>query len=139
MASLLEKVRTLVAADVNRAVDRGLGATSDEAMYRHQIRELQSLQEQLTQQMVNLRAEITEMRRRSDAQQALVAQQDTEVDRLLRENLQDEALAGQERLNTTRLTASQLADSVERLEGEYSQLADAKSQLDARMVVATRS
>jgi hypothetical protein len=139
MASLLEKVRTLVAADLNRAVDRGLSSTSDEAMYRHQVRELQSLQEQLTQQMVNLRADITEMRRRSDAQQGLVVQQDLEVDSLLRENLQEEALAAQERLNLSRATAGQLAESVERLEAEYAQLAEAKGQLDARINTVTRT
>lgn len=139
MASLLEKVRLLVATDLNRVVDRGLSATSDEAMYRHHVRELQNFQEQLTQQMVNLSAEITEMRRRSEAQQALVVQQDLEVDQLLRENLQEEALAAQERLNLSRATAGQLAESVERLESEYAQLSEAKSQLDARINVVARS
>lgn len=139
MASLLEKVRLLVATDLNRVVDRGLSATNDEAMYRHHVRELQNFQEQLTQQMVNLSAEITEMRRRSEAQQALVVQQDLEVDQLLRENLQEEALAAQERLNLSRATAGQLAESVERLESEYAQLSDAKSQLDARINVVARS
>lgn len=139
MASLLEKVRILIASETNRVVDRGLTATGDEAMYRHQVRELQSLQEQLTQQMVSLRAEITEMRRRSDAQNALVAQQDAEVDSLLQSNLQEEALAAQERLNLSRATAGQLVESVERLEAEYAQLAEAKSQLDARINTAIRS
>lgn len=139
MATLLEKVRTLVASETNRLVDRGLASTQDEAMYRHQVRQLQSLQEQLTQQMVNLRAEITEMRRRSEAQTALVAQQDLEVDGLLQSGLQDDALAAQERLNLSRATAGQLSESVERLEAEYAQLADAKSQLDARITAAIRS
>lgn len=139
MASLLEKVRILIASETNRMVDRGLASTGDEAMYRHQVRELQSLQEQLTQQMVSLRAEITEMRRRSDAQNALVAQQDAEVDSLLQSSLQEEALAAQERLNLSRATAGQLAESVERLEAEYAQLAEAKSQLDARINTVIRS
>ena len=67
-------------------------------MYQHHIRELQTLQEQLGNQLVSLRAELNQMRKRSEEQQALVAQQDAEVDKLLQLGLQDEALAAQDRL-----------------------------------------
>ena len=66
MASLLDKIQTLVSADLNRLLDRGLSGTSQEAMVQHHIRELQTLQEQLSNQVVSLTAELAGMRRRSD-------------------------------------------------------------------------
>ena len=139
MASLLDKIQTLVSADINRLVDRGLGATNQEAMYRHHVRELQTMQEQLNSQMISLRAEITQMHRRSEEQQALATQQDAEVDRLLQAGLQEDALAAQDRLNQSRLNAGMAAERVERLESEYAQLAEAKAQLDTRIDTLVRS
>jgi hypothetical protein len=57
------------------------------------------------------------------------------VDRLLQAGLQQDALAAQERLNQNRLVAGRSAENVERLEAEYAQLAETKSQLDARIMV----
>lgn len=138
MASFLDKVQTLVKADLNRMVDRAL-TSNEPAVFQHHIRDLQTMQEQLEHQMVNLRAEITEMRRRSDEQQALVVQQDLEVDAFLRENQQDEALAAQERLNQSRLNAAKQSERLERMEAEYAQLTDTKTQLDARIEALVRS
>jgi len=89
--------------------------------------------------MVSLRAEITQMQRRSEEQQALVAQQDAEVDQLLQLGLQEDALAAQDRLNQSRLNAGMTAERVERLESEYAQLAETKAQLDARIDSLVRS
>jgi hypothetical protein len=102
-------------------------------MYQHHIRELQTLQEQLGSQLMSLRAEINQMRKRSEEAQALVAQQDVEVDQLLREGLQEDALAAQDRLNRSRMQAATGLERVERLEAEYTQMAEAKAQLDARI------
>ena len=138
MASLLSKIQTLISADLNRLVDRSLDA-NDPAIFQQHIRELQKMQGQLTDQMVALRAQITAMRRKSDEQQALVVKQDLEVDQLLQTGLQADALAAQERLNQNRLVAGRAAEKVERLEEEYSKLAETKSQLDARILVLRQS
>ncbi len=139
MASLLEKVRVLVSADMNRLVDRGLGGTSQEALYQHHVRELQTLQEQLAGQLVSLRAELNQMQKRSAEQQALVAKQDAEVDQLLQAGLQDDALAAQDRLNQSRTAAADAAGRVERLEAEYKEMADTKAQLDLRIDTLVRN
>ena len=139
MASLLEKVRVMVSADLNRLVDRGLGGTSQEALYQHHIRELQTLQEQLGGQLVSLRAELNQMRKRSEEQQALVAKQDSEVDQLLQGGLQEDALAAQDRLNQSRAAAADAAARVERLEAEYKEMADTKAQLDLRIDTLVRN
>jgi phage shock protein A len=55
------------------------------------------------------------------------------VDQLVQAGLHDDALAAQERLNQTRLTAAHLTAQVEKLEAEYSQLVEVRSQLDARV------
>jgi phage shock protein A len=133
MASLIEKIQTLVSADLNRLLDRGISSTNQEAMYQHHIRELQTLQEQLGGQLVSLRAELNQMKKRSEEQQALVARQDAEVDQLLQAGLQDEALAAQDRLNANRLQAATAAERVERLEAEYAQMEEAKKALDVRV------
>lgn len=138
MPSLLDKIQTLVRADLNRLVDRAL-STNEEAVFQHHIRELQEVQEKLAGQLASVRAEIVEMRRRSDEQQALVVQQDLEVDKLLQENLHDEALAAQERLNQSRLAAGRLAEKTDSLEAEYAKLVEVKAQLDARVETLVRS
>lgn len=118
MASLIEKIQILLSADLNRVVDRAL-QSNESAVFQHHIRELQSLQAELASQLAALQAEVTEMRRRSDEQQALVVKQDQEVDSLLRMGLQEDALAAQDRLNQARSTAAQLTGQVDRLEARY--------------------
>lgn len=138
MASLLEKINTLVSADLNRLVDGALHS-NEPAIFQQHIRELQVMQEQLTAQLLDLRAQITAMRRRADAKQAVVVQQDAEVDQLLQAGLQEDALAAQERLNQSRLAAGRAAEKVDRLEGEYARLAETKAQLDARIMALRES
>jgi phage shock protein A len=132
MASLMEKVQVLISADLNRLVDRAL-QSNEPAVFQHHIRELQSMQEQLSDQLAGLRADLAQMRRRSDEQQTLAVQQDGQVDELLRAGLQEDALAAQDRLNQARLTAAKLTEQVERLEAQYGELNDTKARLDARV------
>jgi len=131
MTSLLDKIQTLVSADLNRLVDRALQA-NEAAVFQHHIRELQTLQEQLADQLAEVRGEITQLRQRSDEMQALVIRQDQEVDQLLQAGLHEEALAAQDRLNQSRLAAGRLTEQVDRLEAQYAQMVAAKAQLDAR-------
>jgi len=138
MASLLEKIQTLVSADLNRLVDRAL-QSNEAAVFQQHIRELQTLQEQLSDQLARLRAEITQMHRRSDEQQALVVKQDQEVDQLLQAGLHEDALAAQDRLNQTRLAAARLTEQVDRLEAEYAQMVEAQAQLEARVTALQQS
>ncbi len=132
MASLVEKVQTLVSADLNRLVDRAL-ESNEPAVFQHHVRELQELQKQLDDQVVSVRAELAELRRRSDEQQALVAKQDAEVDQLLQAGLQDDALAAQDRLNQNRLTAARLTERLNTLEARYAEMVDAQAGINARM------
>lgn len=132
MASLLEKVQVLIAADLNRLVNRAL-QTNEPAVFQHHIRELQDLQEQLSDQLAGLAADVAELRRRSDEQQALVVKQDQEVDQLLQAGLQEDALAAQDRLNQARSAAAKLTEKVDGLEAQYTELAETKARLDARV------
>ena len=138
MASLLEKIQTLVAADLNRLVDRAL-QSNEPAVFQHHIRDLQSLQEQLSGQLVALRGELTRLHRRNDEQQVLVVKQDLEVDQLLQEGLHEDALSAQERLNQARLAAVRLTEQVDRLEAQYGQMIAAEAQLAARVTTLQNS
>ena len=109
MASLLEKVQTLLSADLNRMMDRALGS-NEPALFQQQIRELQKTQEQVNDHLVSARVELDRLRKRSQDQQALVVKQDGEVDQLLQAGLHEEALAAQDRVNSSRLVAAQLAE-----------------------------
>ena len=132
MASLLQKIRVMVSADLNRLVDRALGS-NETAVFQHHVRQLQSLQEQLVGQLAQVRAELTQLRRRSDEQQALLVKQDQEVDALLTAGLQEDALAAQDRLNQTRLKAAHLTSQVEKLDEQYAQMIEAQAQINARV------
>jgi phage shock protein A len=138
MTSLIEKVQTLVSADLNRAVDRAL-QSNEPALYQHNIRELQRTQEQVTDQLLNVQVELSRLRKRSDEQLAVVAKQDAEVDQLLQAGLHEDALAAQERVNNSRLVAAQLTEQVEKLDAEYARIAAAKAQLDARLAAVIQS
>lgn len=138
MASLLDKVRTLVSADLNRLADRAL-RSNEAAVFQHHVRKLQSLQEELTGQLAGVRAEITRLRRRADEQQALLVKQDQEVDALLQAGLQEDALAAQDRLNQTRGTVAHLTSQVEKMEAEYAQMVEAQAQLKARVAALAQS
>ncbi len=138
MASLLEKVQILLSADLNRLVDRAL-QSNETAVFQGHIRELQGMQEQLDAQLLSLQADLAGMRRRNEEQQAIVVQQDQEVDSLLRMGLQEDALAAQDRLNQSRTLAANLTAQLERLESQYRELADTKARLDARIAALVHS
>jgi phage shock protein A len=138
MASLLEKVQTLISADLNRLVDRAL-ESNEPAVFQHQLREMQNLQEQLNDQLISVRAELTELRRGSDAQQALVVKQDAEVDGLLQAGLQEDALAAQDRLNQNRLAAARLTEQLSGLEARYAEMVEAQAGIHARVATLQQS
>ncbi len=138
MASLLEKVQTLISADLNRLVDRAL-ESNEPAVFQHRLRELQALQEQLSEQLVSVRAELTELRRRGDEQQALVVKQDAEVDQLLQAGLQEDALAAQDRLNQSRLVAAKATEQLDRLEAQYAEMVEAQAGINARVATLQQS
>jgi phage shock protein A len=138
MASLLEKIQMLVSVDLDRFVERAL-QSNEPAVFQHHIRELQDMQEQLGDQLAGLKADLDQMRRRNDDQQAILVNQDREVDELLRLGLHEDALAAQERLNQTRLVAARLVEKLERLEADYDQLAEAKARIDARILALQQS
>jgi phage shock protein A len=138
MASLLEKVQILISADLNRLVDRALDS-NEPAVFQHHIREMQELQQQLNDQLVSVRAELTELRRRSDEQQALVVKQDAEVDQLLQADLQEDALAAQDRLNQNRLTAARMTEQLDGLEARYAEMVEAQAGINARVTTLQQS
>jgi phage shock protein A len=138
MASFLEKVQTLVSADLNRWTDRAL-RSNEPAVFQRQIRELQKTQEQVNDQLISARVELDKLRKRSEEQQALVVKQDAEVDQLLQAGLHEDAIAAQDRVNNSRTVAAQLSEQVEKLETEYASMVEAKAQLDARVAIMIQS
>ena len=133
MASLLEKVQVLISADLNRLVDRAL-QSNEPAVFQHHIREMQSLQEQLGDQLAGVkrgcRADAAAQRRGSKPWSCSKTRTSTAC---CSAGLQEEALAAQDRLNQARLTAAKLTEQVERLEAQYAELAEGKARLDARV------
>ncbi|MCX6028422.1 MAG: hypothetical protein NT169_03840 [Chloroflexi bacterium] len=61
------------------------------------------------------------------------------MDALLQGGLQEDALAAQDRLNRTREAAGSLASRLDKLEAQYSQMVEAKAQLDARVATLQQS
>jgi phage shock protein A len=138
MAPLLEKVQTLISADLNRLVDRAL-ESNEPAVFQHHMREMENLQEQLNDQLVSVRAELSELRRRSDEEQALVVKQDAEVDQLLQAGLQEDAIAAQDRLNQSRLVAARLTEQLDGLEARYAEMVEAQAGINARVTTLQQS
>ena len=137
MASLLDKVKPLISADLNRWTDRAL-RSNEPALLQHQIRELQKTQEQVNDRLMTRGSSSTSCASAARSSKRLWSSRTPEVDQLLQAGLHEDAIAAQDHVNTSRMAAGQLSEQVERLETEYASMVEAKAQL-ARIAIMIQS
>lgn len=133
MASLLEKVDTLIRANLHALVDRALQANSL-AVVDQYIRQIEENLEDLEDAAATVGGQVKTLRRKVDDYEEKAAELDRKVDLLLTEGREDLALAAQSRLNSTRRLLQSYREQLERQQTEYQKLLDARLKLEARLV-----
>lgn len=132
MASLLEKVQTLVAANLHALVDQALKANSMTVLDQY-IRQVQDNLEDLEDAAATIGGEVKTLKRKFDEFSAKAAELDRNIDLMLKEGKEELAVAAQSKLNSTTRLAETYKAQYERQQVEYAKLLDAKLKLEAKL------
>lgn len=132
MATLLEKVSTLISANLHALVDQAL-KTNSLAVIDQYIRQVEEQLESLGDAAATVGAEIKSIRRKLDEQQQKADELDRAADAFLMEGNDVAATATQSRLNSTQRLVETYSAQITVQEAEYQKLLDAKVKLEARL------
>ncbi len=132
MASLLDKINTLISANLHAMVDKALQSNSVAVMDEY-IRQAEDNLDKLEDATATVGGEVKTLKRKSDEYSAQAAQLDRQIDELLKQNREDLAAAAQAKYNTTQRLAEQYQQQYERQQAEYKTLLDAKLKLEAKL------
>jgi len=132
MASLLEKVGTLISANLHALVDAALKANSVAVMDEY-IRQAENNLEALEDAAATIGGEVKTLKRKADEYAEQTARLDRDIDTLLTQKRDDLATAAQAKLNTSQRLADQYKQQLERQQAEYQNLMDARLKLEAKL------
>jgi phage shock protein A len=132
MASLLEKVSTLISANLHALVDQALKANSM-AVIDQYIRQVEDHLEDLEDAAATIGGEIKSIKRKLDEHTEKAAELDKAIDAFLVKGDEEAAAATQSRYNSTQRLIDTYKEQSEKLEEEYQKLLDAKVKLEARL------
>jgi phage shock protein A len=132
MATLLEKVSTLISANLHSLVDQAL-KTNSMAVVDQYIRQVEDQLENLADAAATVGGEIKSIKRKLDEHEDKAVQLDKAVDAFLVEGNEAAAMATQSRLNSTNQLVQTYKDQSVRMDEEYKKLLDAKVKLEARL------
>ncbi len=132
MASLLDKVQTLISANLHWMVDQALKQNSI-AVIEQYIREVEHNLEDLTQATATVGANVKTLKRKHDEAQAAADQLDQNIDVFLKEGRDDLAMAAQSKLNSTQRLVDTYGQQLEQMQRVYQSLLDARLKLEAKL------
>jgi phage shock protein A len=132
MASLLDKVATLIKANLHYLVDQALKQNSL-AVIDQYIREVENNLEKLEDAAATVGGQVKTLKRKFDEFQVKAEELDRNIDILLQEGREELAVAAQSKLNSTQRLADNYGEQHERQKAEYEKLLDAKLKLEAKL------
>lgn len=132
MASLLEKVRTLISANMHALVDTALKSNSVAVMDEY-IRQVENNLEALEDAAATVGGGVKTLKRKRDEYSEQVDKLDKNIDELLKKGREDLASAAQSKLNTTQRLAEEYKEQHERQKTEHRVLMDARLNLEAKL------
>ncbi len=132
MASLLDKINTLISANLHAMVDRALQSNSVAVMDEY-IRQAEDNLDKLEDATATVGGEVKTLKRKADEYAAQVTKLDHDIDALLQQGRDDLATAAQAKFNTTQHMAEQYQQQYERQQTEYKTLLEAKLKLEAKL------
>jgi len=132
MASLLDKVATLIKANLHYLVDQALKQNSL-AVIDQYIREVENNLDKLEDAAATVGGQVKTLKRKFDEFQAKADKLDRNIDILLQEGREELAVAAQSKLNSTERLADSYGEQHTRQKAEYEKLLDAKLKLEAKL------
>lgn len=132
MATLLEKVNTLIKANLHYLVDQALKSNSL-AVVNQYIREVEDNLEDLEDAVATVGGQVKTIRRKRDEYQAKAEELNRNIDFFLTEGKESLAVAAQAKLNSTQRSADAYSQQLATLEKEYDSLRDARLKLEAKL------
>ncbi|MBI3732520.1 MAG: PspA/IM30 family protein [Chloroflexi bacterium] len=132
MATLLEKVQTLIAANLHSLVDEALKMNSL-AVIDEYIRQVEHNLDDLEDATATVGGEVKTLKRKQDEFAGKVSELDNNIDLLLKESKEALAVAAQSKLNSTQRLAESYQQQYQRQQAEYQKLLDAKLKLEAKL------
>ncbi len=132
MASLLEKVSTLISANLHYLVDQALKSNSL-AVIDQYIRQVENNLDDLDEAAAAVGGEVKSIQRRLDDHQHTLVELDKAIDAFLSEGNESSAVAVQSRYNSTQRLVETYQEQLKRQQEEFHKLLDAKVKLEARL------
>ena len=132
MASLLDKVSTLISASLHAMVDKALKANSL-AVFDEYIRQAENNLDALEDAAATVGGNVKTLARKVEQYKADAVKQDADIDALLKQGKEDLAAAVQAKLNTTSKLLAQYQTDHTKTQSEYQKLLDAKLKLEAKL------
>jgi phage shock protein A len=132
MASLLDKINTLISANLHAMVDKALQSNSVAVMDEY-IRQAEDNLDKLEDATATVGGEVKTLKRKADEYTAQANKLDRDIDALLQQGRDDLAAAAQSKYNTTMRLAEQYTQQYERQQAEYKTLLEAKLKLEAKL------
>lgn len=132
MASLLEKVSTLISANLHWMVNQALQANSL-AVVDEYIRRVEDNLEALEDAAATVGGEAKTLRRKQREFESKADELDRNIDLFLREGKDKLAMAAQSRYNTMKRLADTYREQADAQENEFQKLLDAKLRLEAKL------
>jgi phage shock protein A len=132
MASLLDKVSTLISANLHALVDQALKSNSL-AVIDEYIRQVENNLADLEDAAATVGGEVKSIKRRLADHEQKQTELDRGIDAFLMEGNEAAAVAAQSRLNSVSRLVETYKEQVQRQEVEFRRLLDAKVKLEARL------
>ena len=132
MASLLEKVRTLISANLHAIVDAALKSNSI-AVVDQYIRQIEDSLEDLEDATATVGGQVKTLRRKLDEYRSKAESLDRNIDLFLKDGKEEVAAAAQSKLNSAQRLADNYAEQLARQEKEFAALQDARLKLEAKL------
>jgi len=132
MASFIEKVQTLISANLHAMVDKALESNSVAVMDQY-IRDAEDNLEKLEDAVATVGGNVRTLERKWKKHQAEADKLDRSIDTLLLHKKMDLAAAAQTRLNNSRRIAADYQVQWQEQGQQYEQLRDARRKLETRL------
>jgi phage shock protein A len=132
MASLLEKIQTLIQANLHAMVDSALKANSL-AVFDQYVRDVEDNLENLQDAVATVGGELKTLRRKKSGLDQRASELDRNIDIFLREGKEELALAAQSKLNSVNRLIQNYDEMLQRQEAEFQSLQDARLKLEAKL------
>jgi len=132
MASLLEKVRTLISANLHAVVDAALKSNSI-AVVDQYIRQIEDSLEDLEDATATVGGQVKTLRRKLEEYRTKAEKLDRNIDLFLKDGKEEVATAAQSKLNSTQRLVDNYGEQLARQEKEFEALQGARLKLEAKL------